>query len=670
MSNELEIASRRLILTVDKSEEYSLESVTVCQMVGDGNQCRGVLLSSEPMTADKIGTDIKISYTQTTGDIIVYLSCLYSYNLLDYDIVTGVYRFEWVANPWFELLRDSSNCRIFQSVTTQSIISTIFSELNYSGCFEFKLIGDDEVREYCVQFNESNYDFICRIMSEVGWHYHFSDESDVSKLIISDNNEGFSSCDPAIAEYLIGSSNKFDCIKTWSPHYQASIGTARSSDYSMALVSLLDSGEQYSASDCAQVPQSYYIYPSRSTTTAQSSKKAKLAIQSFDSQSIKYIGTSNLVSLMGGKQFTLSGHEDSALNQTYIILECYHNISAEGVGEVHYNNRISALPIDIEYKNFPFPASQIHSLQSAVVVGPSGNEIYRDTQNRIKVQFHWDLEGKLDENSSAWIRVSQAMIGQGFGMMFTPRIGDEVLVGFIDGNPDNPIVLGALYDDKSAPPFESSTQFGLMTRSTPSGSASNAHVFRFDDKKDNEEIYLQSEKDFNVLVKNNRAAQIQGDETHQVDKSYTQTVTGAAIISTEDAYSIKATKTMKLDATEDLSFISAASISGSASENVSFTASSDMDHSGTNITLDGSSSIKLTCGSSEISMSSSSISISSPSISIEATGTAELKGASVTVEGQATATVKGVTAELNGSATSKVTSSGIAQISGSLTTIN
>lgn len=670
MANEMDTSGRRLLLTLDKLDVYALDCVDVIQKIDQGNSIKGVLLSSEPLTPDKIGKDVKVTYTLDTGDIGTYLGTLYSYQLKEYIPMSGLYYFYWEAKPWFELLSSSSNCRIFQSLTTQSIISSIFSELGFSGCYEFKLVGSDDSREYCVQFNESDYDFICRIISELGWHFHFSDESDVKNIVISDNNQSFAYCSPDTVAYIAGSDDSYNSIISWLPYYQASMGKARTNDYSSVLVSALDSSEQAATSETIQSSQRFYTYPAKSSTTTQSVAKAKLLVQFSDCQSVKYIAKSSLIYLTGAKQFTLSAHEDASFNQTYVILKSTHTIVDSMSDGVSFSNEMELLPASIEFKNFPLNRKHIHGIQSAVVVGPSGNEVYRDTQNRIKVQFYWDLEGESNENSSAWIRVSQMMAGQGFGMMFTPRMGDEVLVGFIDGDPDKPIVLGSVHHDKNTPPFSSSTQFGLMSRSTPSGSASNAHIFRFDDNKDNEEIYLQSEKDFNVLVKNNLASQVQGDETQQVDKSFTQSVTGAVALTTEDAYSISATKTMKLDSTEDFTIASAAAVEVTASDNINLDASSDMTSTATNITLDGSSSIKLTCGSSEISMSSSKISFSSPSISIAATGTAELTGASVTVEGEGTATVKGVTAELNGSATAKVTSSGIVEISGSLTTIN
>ncbi|WP_299002075.1 type VI secretion system Vgr family protein [uncultured Shewanella sp.] len=670
MANDMETSGRRLLLTLDKSDVYVLDCVDIIQKIGGSNYIKGVLLTSEPLTPDKIGTDVKVTYTLESGNTTSYLGTLYSYQLKEHVPMSDLYYFYLEAKPWFELLKESSNCRIFQNLTTQSIISSIFSELGFSGCYEFKLVGSDESREYCVQFNESDYDFICRIISELGWHFHFYDESDVQKLIIGDNNQSFASCSPDTAAYISGSEDQYDSITSWLPYYQASMGKARTNDYSSSLVSNLDSSEQTATSETIQSSQHFYTYPAKSSTTVQSTATAKLLVQSSDCQSVKYIAKSSLTYLTGAKQFTLSAHDDESFNQTYVILKSIHTIVDSMVDGVSFSNEMEVLPASIEFKNFPLDRKQIHSLQSAIVVGPSGDEVYRDSQNRIKVQFHWDLEGESNENSSAWIRVSQVMAGQGFGMMFTPRIGDEVLVGFIDGDPDKPIVLGSVHHEKNTPPFSSSTQFGLMSRSTPSGSTSNAHILRFDDAKDSEEIYLQSEKDFNVLVKNNCASQVQGDETQQVDKSFTQSVTGAVALTTEDAYSISATKTMKLDSTEDFSIVSAAAVGVTASDNISLNASSDIENTATNITLDGSSSIKLTCGSSEISMSTSSISISSPSISIAATGTAELTGASVTVEGEGTVTVKGVTAELNGSATAKVTSSGIVEISGSLTTIN
>jgi len=166
-----------------------------------------------------------------------------------------------------------------------------------------------------------------------------------------------------------------------------------------------------------------------------------------------------------------------------------------------------------------------HGPQTAIVVGPKGEEIYLDKYNRIKVQFHWDRLGKSDENSSCWIRVAESYSGKKWGTQFIPRIGQEVIVDFIDGDPDKPLITGSVYNGDNTPPYSSKTQSGIKTHSSLKGDASNYNEFRFDDKKGSEEVYLQAEKDFNRLVKNDETGDIQANQTQTVKDNRTITVT-------------------------------------------------------------------------------------------------------------------------------------------------
>ncbi|WP_132595945.1 type VI secretion system tip protein TssI/VgrG [Pseudomonas aeruginosa] len=224
--------------------------------------------------------------------------------------------------------------------------------------------------------------------------------------------------------------------------------------------------------------------------------------------------------LVPGHWFTLSGHDDDSLNIDWVLTSVTHDAS-----HAHYRNRFEAIPKATAYRPARVtPKPRMHT-QTALVVGKAGEEIWTDQYGRIKIQFPWDRDGKNDETSSCWVRVVLPWSGKGFGMQFVPRIGQEVIVTFIDGDPDRPLVTGCVYNGDNALPYalpDNQTQSGIKTNSSKGGGGFNE--LRFEDKKDAEEVFLQAQKDFNVNVLNDSTASIGHDETLTVQNARTRTV--------------------------------------------------------------------------------------------------------------------------------------------------
>src|SRR3989441_2894407 len=238
-------------------------------------------------------------------------------------------------------------------------------------------------------------------------------------------------------------------------------------------------------------------------------------------------GETNCARLTPGHTFEIGGHPRKDYNGKYLIVGAQHHgsqpqaLGREGAGSASsYSSSFTCIPADVPYRPpriTPRPMAQ--GAQTAVVVGPSGEEIHTDEHGRIKVQFHWDREGKKDENSSCWIRVAQPWAGPKWGSLFIPRIGWEVVVEFMDGDPDQPLVTGSVYHADNPPPYSlpgDKTKSTIMSNSSKGGGGSNE--LRFEDAKGSEEIYLHGQKDWNVVIENDESDTIGGNPTVPVGK--------------------------------------------------------------------------------------------------------------------------------------------------------
>jgi len=233
-------------------------------------------------------------------------------------------------------------------------------------------------------------------------------------------------------------------------------------------------------------------------------------------------GSSSCSSFSAGQFFNLLKHETKSEQGKYLLLSVHHQasdssyFSNQGAGD-QYNNSFSCMPLENMYRPpMVYTRPVMYGPQSALVTGPKGEEIYIDEFGRIKVQFMWDQEGKKDENSSCFIRVMQSFAGNGWGSSFIPRIGHEVIISFLDGDPDRPIVTGSVYNGSNKPPYAAKTQSGIKTHSTKGGGSDNYNEIRFEDKKASEQVYIQAEKNLDTLVKNNETLTIEKDRTKTI----------------------------------------------------------------------------------------------------------------------------------------------------------
>ncbi len=445
------------------------------------------------------------------------------------------YEVEMVS--WFSFLKFHRDCRIFQEKNAQEIIEQIFGDLGYSD-FKFDLQGSPKKREYCVQYRESTFDFVSRLLEEEGYWYFFKHEDGKHTMIIGNANAKFPMCSKATLHYDTTKSSKWEEeIREIDFQRAARTSVETRRDYNFENPSL-DLTATITAS-FAGGSEEFYDYPGMYTQKSQGDDIVALMADHQDSHVTRVHFKSVARDLACGNRVKIADHFHSDVNNELYILEFYERCTFAGYRSqsnnrndeartFRYENRCTAGASD----DSPYrparktPIPMVRGVQTAVVVGPSGEEIYTDKYGRIKVQFHWDREGKKDENSSCWIRFSTAWAGKNWGMISIPRIGQEVVVDFLEGHPDRPLVTGSVYNAEQMPPYTlpgSATQSGLKSRSSKGGGSDNFNEIRFEDKKGSEDFYMQAEKDMNVLVKNDRNITIRdGNDTLTVkagDKS-------------------------------------------------------------------------------------------------------------------------------------------------------
>jgi len=423
-----------------------------------------------------------------------------------------------LLRPWLWWLTLASNNRVFQNLTTSDIVTSIFKAHGFTD-YELKLTGGFAPREYCMQYGESDFAFVSRLLEEEGIFWFFIYAEGKHTLVLADSNDAFPQCPNASTIPYLGQKigeRELHGIRSGEISLQAVSGMYRTTDYEFTT----SAASLYNQAEAVAGPLSIYEHPGGYSSKARGDVLAKQRIDALRTQEKRFVGESDCRWLVPGHWFTLTGHDDEAANIDWIVTSVTHEASHE-----HYRNRFEAIPKSTPYRPPRVtPKPRMHT-QTALVVGKAGEEIWTDQYGRIKIQLPWDRDGKNDESSSCWVRVALPWSGKGFGMQFVPRIGQEVIVTFIDGCPDRPLVTGCVYNGDNVLPYAlpaNQTQSGIKTRSSKGGEGFNE--LRFEDKKDSEEVFLQAQKDLKINVLNDAATTVGHDETLTVKNARTRTV--------------------------------------------------------------------------------------------------------------------------------------------------
>ena len=435
--------------------------------------------------------------------------------------------------PWLWFLTRTSDCRIFQEKSAPDIIEQIFGDLGFSD-YRLDLGGTHPVREYCVQYRETDFAFVSRLAEEEGIFYFFEHEQGKHTLVLSDQKTTHKFCPERDVKFSQGALDE-DHLTYWEHRYEFRTGKWAQTDYNFKTPS---TSLMTTTSTLVKLPKvdkyEHYEYPGLYGAKGDGDGLTKLRMEMDESGYDTVSGAGSCRSFTTGGKFTLKEHTAKAeTGKTYIITALEHRASSPaqitgGGGELSYDNAFTCIPDSATFRPpLTTPKPTIQGLQTAVVTGPAGEEIYPDEYGRVKVQFHWDREGQKDEKTSIWVRVSQHVAGRGWGFHGLPRIGQEVVIAFLDGDPDRPLIVGSVYNDENMPPYEypaNKTRTGVKSRSTKSGSAENFNEIRFEDKKGEEEVYIHAEKDQNNVVENDETTSVGHDRTEDVGNDETITI--------------------------------------------------------------------------------------------------------------------------------------------------
>lgn len=436
--------------------------------------------------------------------------------------------------PWLWFLTCTSDCRIFQNKAVPDIIEQIFDDLGFSDFDTGQIKGNHPEREYCVQYRETDFEFVSRLMEEEGIFYFFQHEDGKHTMKLADGKSAYVDCAENEVAYTRDVSPQAISahLTRWEHRYEFRPGKWAQTDYNFETPS---TSLMTNTNTVVQLPGNtgyeHYDYPGEYATTGDGDPLTKIRMEEDEVEYDVVHGSSGCRSFSPGGKFTITEHRASAEEgKTYVLTSVEHDAvepksyeTGQSVASTDYTNSFTCIPDSVVFR--PARTTRrpiVQGVQTAEVVGPAGEEIYPDQYGRVKVQFHWDREGEKDENSSCWIRVSQIHAGNGWGAMDIPRIGEEVVVSFLEGDPDRPLITGRVYHAESMPPYElpgSKNLYGIKSNSTKGGGGYNEYVF--DDTKGNELIREHGQFDKDSTIENDLREHVLHDRSRDVTNNET-----------------------------------------------------------------------------------------------------------------------------------------------------
>jgi type VI secretion system secreted protein VgrG len=571
------------------------------------------------------------------------------------------YRIEVVPKFW--LLRKRVQSRIFQQKTVVEILKDVLQGLDVS----YQIQGTFAPREYCVQYRETDFNFVSRLMEEEGIYYFFKHSDGRHEMVLGNTAQShpdLPNYPNLIYEQMAGGNRLEDRVHTWErmqelrsgkitlwdhcfelPHKHlesekpvpetvkvgklehklklADTGTLEIYDYPGGYAKRFDGVNKSGGDQPAQLQK---VFQDNSRTTG-------IRMQEEAASSVAVHAFSNCRQLSAGHKFVLQRHFNA--DGKYLLTSIEHTATLSphyrsgGIGEFNYSNAFTCIPSDLPFRPpRVVPTPRVDGCQTAVVVGPPGEEIFTDKYGRVKVQFHWDRSGKNDAESSCWVRVVTAWAGKQWGIIHIPRVGQEVVVDFLEGDPDRPLIVGSVYNAEMMPPYglpADKTQSGIKTRSCKAGGPDNFNEIRFEDKKGSEQLFVHAEKDSRFETEHDRSEWVGHDEEVKVDNDRNRNVGKNEKVKIGENQTESVGKKRAIDVGTD-----------------------DSLDVGQKITVKAGDEITLQTGASKIVMKKDgTIEISGVSITVDGKKSIENKGVLITSEASGVHTIKGSLVKIN-----------------------
>jgi type VI secretion system secreted protein VgrG len=546
--------------------------------------------------------------------------------------------------PQFWLLTRRAQSRIFQHLTVPDILKKVLAGLDVT----YEIQGSFEPRDYCVQYRETDFNFACRLIEEEGIYYFFKHANGSHKLVLANTPQSHPAVpgNSTIVYEELGGGNREDLrIFAWEKVQELRAGKVTLWDHCFELPhkhleadkTILDSVPVGDVTHKLKVGGNdkleIYDYPGEyaqrfdginkgggeqpaEVQKIYTDNKRTVGIRMEEEAlpSLVIQGDSNVRQLVSGYKLTLDRHFNG--DGDYVVTSVVHTVTSSdfrsnGRAGLQYRNHFTCIPFALPYRpQRSTPKPFVQGSQTAVVVGPAGEEIFTDKYSRVKVQFHWDRQGQNNMDSSCWVRVSTLWAGKQWGVIHIPRIGQEVIVDFLEGDPDQPIITGSVYNADMMPPYklpDNKTQSGVKSRSSLKGTPENFNEIRFEDKKGSEEVYIHAERDHNqvtehdrseevrhnrslvvgndkselvkhdksIQVKNDETTAIDGNRTEKVGKDETITIAGnrTETVDKDEALTVKGMRTATISKNDALTVESSRDVS--VKQNDSLTVSQD-----------------------------------------------------------------------------------------------
>jgi type VI secretion system secreted protein VgrG len=590
------------------------------------------------------------------------------------------------VHPWLWFLTRCADCRIFQQKTVPDIIKEVFGDHGFTD-YEESLSGTYRTWDYCVQYRETDFNFVSRLMEQEGIYYYFKHEIDKHTLVLSDSvssHEPFPDCEKL--PYYPPGEDQFrerDHIYDWNISQEVQPGVYALNDFDFKRPKSNLQVKSSIKRDYAYAMMEVYDYPGEYIETGDGETYARARIEELQVENEQVQGQGNARGLCVGSLFELTDYLREDQNREYLIVSATHQVESDayssgsgGSAEEPYSCSFTALPSKQPFRPArSTPKPIVQGPQTAVVVGPKGEEIYTDEYGRVKVKFFWDRYSSADENSSCWIRVSQIWAGSKWGGVSIPRIGQEVVVEFLEGDPDRPLITGRVYNNDNMPPYElpaNGTQTGIKSRSSKEGNPDNFNEIRIEDKKGEEQIFIQAEKNQDIRVKNdcfewignNRHLIVKTDQKEQVENNRHEKIGADHLeeIGKDRHLKVKGKEAKGVDGS--YSFAVKGDVIEVFKASHSEQVTSDYYLKASNIVIEAMTNVTIKVGQSYIAIEAGGIKIGTMgSLQLESTGPLKGKGtAGVKIESPAMTEVEGTM--------TTVKASGVLTVQGALVKIN
>ncbi|ECE0830285.1 type VI secretion system tip protein VgrG [Salmonella enterica subsp. enterica] len=467
--------------------------------------------------------------------------------------------YELRMEPWVKLLTHTSDYKAFQNKTVVDILDEVLAEYPYP--VEKRLVESYPVRTWQVQYGETDFDFLQRLMQEWGIYWWFEHSEDSHTLVLADAISAHKACpdSPLVEWHQEGLKLDKEFIHTITANESLRTGQWVLDDFDFTKPRSLLANTVADPRETGHATYEHYEWPGDYFDKSEGEMLTRIRMEAQRSPGSRVLGGGNIRTLMTGYTFTLENYPTAEVNQEYLLAQTtlFVQDNAQHSGQDQhftFSTRFELHPTrEVFRPQRTISKPHTKGPQSAIVTGPAGQEIWTDQYGRVKVQFGWDRYGKMDENSSCWIRVSYPWAGKGFGMIQIPRIGQEVLVDFKNGDPDLPIIVGRTYNQDTMPPWGlpgMASQSGIFSHSLYGGPA-NGNMLRFDDKTGAEEVKFHAEKDLNTTVKNNETHTVMVDRTKTIIKNETNSIgeDRNTTVTKNDGLSVKLAQTINIGTT-------------------------------------------------------------------------------------------------------------------------